>query len=488
MPETAFSERSKDAFMLRKKRIPDDFYKLFRTKNMESYMTCLVALYEENNQLLDAYGLTEEEGKAVIGEEISRANILWQIDDQEDEQVPGMIVSPAAVLSRLVKWGWLRSDYDERLNENVLSFPEYSQLYIEVFEKFLREDDSKERQSLLSIYSALYTYATDKDKNYQILSNALSMARSLGMMLSNMQDGMRGYFEELSASRNFMEIQKVLVSEINNSDSEKYAILTTTDSFYRYKESIKELMGQILRQNEERMEGYVLWQQTYGEESVFFRRAQFGIADCERAGQLIRRIEREFDQIEEKYNRLIEQKTVFAKRALARINYILQEGAQNEDSIVRLAGRLNLLKDEEQEEFFAEIAKALRFSIPYRQFCDRSFYKARQEQKEEYVPLEKEPEETVAPSIEEFVPKPLYTRQELWDFKKKNLRDGRFVTTKDTVSSVEDLEKLFFLWQEATENHQEEDYISLEEEFTGEHGFTYTGLRIAGMKEDGTER
>lgn len=462
--------------MLLKKKIPEDFYKLFRTKNMESYMTCLVALYEENNRLLDAYGLTEEEGRAVIEEEMLRAHILWHMDDQEEEEAAGMLVSPAAVLGRLVKWGWLRSDYDERLNENLISFPEYSQLYIEVFEKLFREDDSKERQSLLSIYSALYTYVSDKDKNHQILSNALSMSRSLGLMLSNMQDSMRGYFNELSASRDFMDIQKVLVSEINNSDSMKYAILTTTDSFYRYKESVKELMSQIVRQNEKRREEYVLWQQMHGEDTIFYHRARYGIADCERAGQLVRRIEREFDQIEEKYNRLIEQKTMFAKRALARINYILQEGTQNEDGIVRLVGRLNLFKEEEQKNLLEEIGKYVRFSTPYRKFCDQSLYKVRQEQREEYVPVLEE--ETEVSSIEEFVPKPLYTKQELEEFRRRNLESRHFVTTKDTVSSVEDLEKLFFLWQEATENHKEEDSISLEEEFTGEHGFTYTGLRI----------
>ena len=60
-------------------------------------------------------------------------------------------------------------------------------------------------------------------------------------MLSDMQDGMRAWFDELSARKDFIGIQEVLVSELNNSDSKKYAILTTTDSFYRYKEAVKEI-------------------------------------------------------------------------------------------------------------------------------------------------------------------------------------------------------------------------------------------------------
>ena len=49
-------------------------------------------------------------------------------------------------------------------------------------------------------------------------------------------------------------MQEVLVKEINNSDSKKYAILTTTDSFYRYKEAVKELIDQNLAENELRQQ------------------------------------------------------------------------------------------------------------------------------------------------------------------------------------------------------------------------------------------
>ena len=41
------------------------------------------------------------------------------------------------------------------------------------------------------------------------------------------------------------------MKEINNSDSKKYAILTTTDSFYRYKEAVKELIEENLEKTAE---------------------------------------------------------------------------------------------------------------------------------------------------------------------------------------------------------------------------------------------
>ena len=61
----------------------------------------------------------------------------------------------------------------------------------------------------------------------------------------------------------------------------------------------------------------------------------------EEAMDMIQKIERQFDAIEKRYNRLIEQKTMFASRAVARIRYILQEGNEIEDQTVALIHLLN---------------------------------------------------------------------------------------------------------------------------------------------------
>ncbi len=89
----------------------------------------------------------------------------------------------------------------------------------------------------------------DKEKNNEILKSAVQTCRRLSQLLTNMQDGIRTYFEELSKQKDFIGVQKVLIEEMNNSDSKKYAILTTTDSFYRYKEEIKELIDKITEEN-----------------------------------------------------------------------------------------------------------------------------------------------------------------------------------------------------------------------------------------------
>lgn len=280
--------------MILKDKIPEQFYKLFRTKNKDYYMIFLVALYDENNEMYTSLGLTIEEAKQIISEVNVRSKMVWQVDVEDTEEADtltenseGFCYAPSSIVSRFISWGWLRRDYEEKLNEYVISFPEYSQLYIELFKRLQSDDGDRERESILSVFSALYTYHSDVDKNNDILKNAQKNSRGLSQLLSNMQDGMRDYFTELSKRKDFIGIQEVLVKELNNSDSRKYAILTTTDSFYRYKEAVKELIGDILTDNDKKKMELMNRQNQLEPATREYLRNQKMLSYCEDAGSLV---------------------------------------------------------------------------------------------------------------------------------------------------------------------------------------------------------
>lgn len=406
----------------------------------------------------------------------------------EDEGFPGL--SPSAVLDRLVKWGWLSSDFDEKLNCYIIGFPEYSRLYAELFDRLGKEDDSMEpRESILSVYSALYTYDADSEKNNSILKSAVRTSKSLGQMLSNMQDSMRLWFDELSKRRDFIGIQEVLVNEINNRESVKYAILTTTDSFYRYKEAVKELIAKILEENENRREKLMaqkrmLAAQTGGADALqetaadgstpALLKLERGIQFCEEAAQLVLLVEREFDLIEKKYNRLIELKTVFARRGSGE-NPLSAAGGRRRRGQHTGADR-SAQQQRQKECASGRFPGSLYVTAPFSIVGDDSLYNRRQRQENEFVPLALQ--EEASSEIADFVPKPLYTGKQLQEFRRQHTKDGIFQVSADTVQSAEDLEKLLFIWQEATQSRQEEDRILLQEEIHQEDGFSYTGFSI----------
>lgn len=458
-------------------RIPRDFYKLFTSKYTEYYITFLAAIYEVMEQSYSVLGLTEKECRAVMNEKIASASLLWDEENQDEEGVFLTRSNMAAVcLKHFTDWGWLRQDYDETLNTYVVTFPEYSQLYTELFVRLADESDSMERESVLAIYSYLYTYSVDNEKNNEILKSALNASKRLVRMLVNMQDGMREYFDELSRQKDFKGIQDVLVKEINNSDSRKYAILTTTDSFYRYKEAVRELIGKNLDENEARRRKKEQELMRLEPGTPAFVRCGRAIRLCDEAADIMFRIERQSDVIERRYNKLIEQKTVFAGRAAARIRYILQEGADSEDGTAVFIGMLN--RSGQKDKILSALAEHIRLSAPHRLMTQDSLYRRKSGEKEAFVPqavAEAKPREE---GMDSFVLKPLYTRREIEAFRRKNETDGVFRVNADTVQSVEDLEKLFFVWQEATERAEGTAEAVLGEEQENRLGFCYSALEV----------
>lgn len=448
--------------MIMRDRIPDKFYSLFRTKNLEHYMKILIRLYEENNGLYTSLDLTMGQCRQIIMEMMGSQKISWEPElalDVADE----FIISDGTILMRFIEWGWLKKDYEEKLNEYVISFPEYSQLFIELFIRLNSDDSEQERESMLAVYSALYTYFQDEEKNNDILQNALRMSKQLSLMLSNMQDGMRTYFDELSKRKNFIEIQEVLISELNNNDSKRYAILTTNDSFYRYKEAVKELVSQILGDADEKKRRLTRELMLLEENTREHMRHSKMLEYCDEARKICYLIEREFHAIEQKYNRLIEQKTIFAKRALARIRYILQEGTATEDYVLQLISMLD--KSERKEEILACVEQRLKFTTQFQNLTEASLHSKKTATKPEFHPVVEKKEKLT--ELSDYVPKPLYTKREINEFRYKNVKNGKFVADKESITCVEDLEKLMFLWNEVVGEEQGEVLLDGEEERDG---------------------
>ena len=101
-----------------------------------------------------------------------------------------------------------------------------------------------------------------------------------------------------------------------------------------------------------------------------YTRAETALRYSDEAVGLVYKIERQFDLIERKYNKLIEQKAVFAKRALARIHYIFQEGAAEEDSVLRL---LHLIEKSPNPEAVLEtLGSKICLTAPFKRFDDNS--------------------------------------------------------------------------------------------------------------------
>ena len=124
-----------------------------------------------------------------------------------------------------------------------------------------------------------------------------------------------------------------------------------------------------------------------------------------------------------------------------------------------------------------KLASGMHLTERYKVVTERSLYQRKNAEKEKFVPQVVKESAEEQENLEGFVLKPLYTRKEIKDFRKKNEENGEFRVTERTVQTMEDLEKLFFVWQEATEWAQSDTIVEIEEELQAK-GFRFSGLRI----------
>lgn len=207
-----------------------------------------------------------------------------------------------------------------------------------------------------------------------------------------------------------------------------------------------------------------------------FRRLERAIECCDEAMDIIYRIEREFAVIERRYNKLIEQKTLFASRAAARIRYILMEGDLEEDPTVMLVKLLN--KSENNLEILQKLSDRMNLSEPFRMVNGQSLARRRNMERTEFQPQAVSQGMEQEEKLDAFVLKPLYTRREIGEFYRKNTKNGTFTVTEDTVKSTEDLEKLFFIWQDAVEIADDARRITIGQELENQDGCRFSALTI----------
>ena len=136
-----------------------------------------------------------------------------------------------------------------------------------------------------------------------------------------------------------------------------------------------------------------------------------------------------------------------------------------------------LNQSEKQEEILEELGKRMKITGRYRIVTDQSLYRKKSGERTEFQPQAVRRADTEE-ELDEFILKPLYTRQEIEAFRRKNEHNGVFTVTADTVRSVEDLEKLFFVWQDAVELAESGREITIGQEFESREGYRFSELKI----------
>ena len=247
----------------------------------------------------------------------------------------------------------------------------------------------------------------------------------------------------------------------------KYHILKTSDNFYLYKTDIKQWLTQM-RQD-------IVWL-----ERVCVRNKQLRGLDItpEEIISQLDLIDRGFDDIEHRIMNMDTEHTKYIRATVTRLNYLLNQDDNMKGLVIQVLNELSGSSDEELEQKLTLTASKMNFS-QFTVISDRSLYKRRKSRQDFAAELEPE-EEMEELTRDEILQlnrmKNRYSRRQIRSFVLDRMEDGRYTVTSDTVSSLEDFEKLVLAYDDSVRKDSPYRVLDQEAPMVEHAGYRYPGL------------
>ena len=440
--------------------VPDGFWGLFRSVNMETYMEALLAINEEYEY--SNYFLTKETCISVLSD--LNAKRRYELLKEEDESDVDMLETPASrILNWLIKKGWLKKieDYNEFKTNIVI--PDYAAILIEAFEKLTTEDIDEAEVYIYSIYATLSSFRTDPRMNLGMLRSALANTKKLNKTLQDMLHNMDRFFERLLDKESYSELlEEHLDGYVEDIVKKKYHILKTSDNFYLYKMDIKKVL-QEMREDDR-------WIEMVRQRALAKKDTKYDVLD------LIDMIERGFDDIEHRIANMDREHSKYVRATVTRLNYLLSGETDTKGLIVQL---LNKMAESEDDNVTTMAASKMNLSLP-QVISETSLYKRRKERKDFISKMAVE--ETVDDLDKEDILKAnkvqvRFTKQEIEQFIESNMTDEVMDTSMLDISDDETFEKLILAYDLST--RRKNKYMVIKKnDIIKCNGYTYPWLQF----------
>ena len=445
--------------------IPDSFWGLFRSRNRQVYIDALLQINDEYQY--SNYFLSREICIQTLSDYFAKARVVMVQDELEDE-LDMLEPLSTRILNWLLKAGWLRKvdDY-HNMTVNIVS-PDYAAVFVDAFMHLAGEDEDDSQVYIQNVYAILFAFKNDPRCNISLLKTALVNTRKLNKTLQDMLHNMDRFFASLLEQKNYGDLLKEhLDGYVQEIVQKKYHILKTSDNFYLYKTDIKKWLVQMR-------------QDTSWLETVCVRNKQLRGLDItpEDIISQLDLIDRGFDDIEHRILNMDTEHTKYIRATVTRLNYLLNQEDNMKGLVIQILNELSGLPDESFDEKLALTASKMNFS-QFTVISDRSLYKRRKSRQDFTAELQPE-EEIVELSKDEILQlnrmKNRYSRKQIRSFVLDQMVNGKFTVTSDTVSSLEDFEKLVLAYDDSVRKDSPYRVLDQEAPMVEHAGYRYPGL------------
>ena len=419
--------------------IPESFWSLFRSGNRQIYIDALLQVNEEYQY--SNYYLSREICIQALSDHFAKQKVTLEQEEAEDDFD---MLEPLStrILNWLLRTGWLRKVEDYGAMTVNIVIPDYAAAFVDAFARLAGEDEDETQVYIQNIYGILFAFKNDPRSNISLLKTALVNTRRLNKTLQDMLHNMDKFFGSLLEQKGYGDLLKEhLDGYVEEIVRKKYHILKTSDNFYLYKTDIKRWLGEM-RQN-------LPWLEQVCRRNRQLRGLEI---QTEELVKQIDMIERGFDDIEHRIINMDKEHARYIRATVTRMNYLLNREDNMKGLVIRLLNHLSETEGKEEQAREAERISALMNLSRLSVISEKSLYKRRRIKADFMDGLEpdQEMEELTGDEILKLNKiRNRYSRKEINAFILERMEGGRLEVTEDTVTTVEDFEKLVLAYDNA---------------------------------------
>lgn len=425
-------------------------------------------IYDE--YLYNDYFLTKEICLQLISDYFSNRTIDISVDE-EDEDTDYLEPMASKILSRLIRFTWLKKVEDYSSFKTNIIIPDYASTFIEVFKKIDNPDSDDTDIYIQNIYTNIYSFYHDGKAGIELLKTAMVNTTRLNRALQDMLHNMDKFFGALLEKENYEELlQEHLTVYVETIINKKYGILKTNDNFYIYKNDIKKLL-RCIQEDENRL--HLLKNKMMAEGK--------GEEDAEaEIMEIIDRVEHGMINIEKRISHIDTEHSKYVRATVSRLEYLLSNDDNMKGNVVQLLNQIGNEKSiVKTEELYSKVGEAI-FLNDTTIITQDSLYKKRGKRKifEETVEIEELMEEEL--SKEDILRinrnKNRYSKEQIEGFILGQMTEGIYRTEEHPVNSEEEFELLILAYDYSIRKNSPFQALQLETEYIDNGSYRYPRL------------
>lgn len=453
-------------------KIPENFFSILVSKNKSIYIDALFVLREAFKQEMT----------------ISRENIISRLinnledefyredfseEDEAHELKDNNISSKAYFLLRKLKWaGWIEFEMQRDSFEEYVIIPDYSIKFIDLLYSIVEEKQVEYNSYVFATYSSLKLASMEKDETYNAIITSYNNTIQLINELKSLYNSLGRFHRKISNQDNINDIVNQHFFEYKDYSDEMIFPRFTRDSVPRYKSPIREMLNDILADNERLEKAIRIASQSKKYKNK--EEAENDILDK------IRTVLDIYENIDSTMNEIERKNTDYVRASVHRIQYLLTNDKELKGKLV------NILKNSKDEKVLEEMS--IKANLLRQEYVSKdSIYIRNSNDKRKQgnpMPIRKQTEIDMkafyefAKSLES-----VYSNQKINEFMEKNFKGKPFVTSMEIeLNSVEDLILLILATIKADKSSKIFYYIEDSDETINNNGYKIPNMKFIRRK------